>query len=85
MSSLQLTLPDELRKFVESEAAAGGFDGPDTYIQELLRAVWRHKEKEALETSLIAACEGHPAIEATPEFWDALKVRVHRRSGAGQS
>ena len=85
MSSLQVTLPEELRKFVESEAAAGGFDSPGTYVQELLRAVWRHKEKTALEENLIAASEGGPPVQVTPEFWEELKARVRRRAGAIQS
>ena len=82
MSSIDVTLPDELKRFVETEAAAGGYESPGAYVQDVLRVVWRHKEKAGLESSLVSASSSEPTIEATPEFWNELKARVRRRAGA---
>jgi Arc/MetJ-type ribon-helix-helix transcriptional regulator len=80
MPLIQISLPDDLKEFVDSEAVAGGYAGAGQYVQELLRIVWKQKSKADLEGKLIDAMESEPAIEATPEFWKKLRTRVHERA-----
>jgi antitoxin ParD1/3/4 len=85
MASIQITLPDELKEFVDSEAAACGYEGPGQYVQELLRVAWKQKSKSELEAKLVEATESGPTVEATPEFWTELRTRVRRRVDKPQS
>jgi len=81
MRAIQITLPDDLQSFVEAEAAANGYDSPGAFVQGVLRSLWKQKARARLEERLVAATESEPAIEATPDFWADLKVRVRRRAG----
>lgn len=84
MTAIHVTLPDDLQSFVEAEATAHGYDSPGAFVQGVLRALWRQKARARLEEQLMAATESEPAIEASPEFWADLKVRVRRRAGIEQ-
>ena len=79
MSNIQVPLPDELREFVQAQAAAGGYDDPGAYVREVLRALWKEKAKADLEAKLLAAMESGPAMDVTPQFWADLKARVRQR------
>jgi len=79
MSRIDLTLPDDLKAFVDAETAARGFDGAGAYIQDVLCQLWRHKAKAALAAEIVAPTESGPAVEATPEFWAALLARLRQR------
>jgi antitoxin ParD1/3/4 len=79
MTKLDVALPDDLKKFVDAEASAGGYESPAAYVQDVLRALWTHRARESLETQMIEAINSEPAIEVTPEFWKNLKARVHKK------
>ena len=85
MSTIHVSLPDDLRAFVEAEAAARGYDGLDEYVRDVLRAVWKQHAKTELEEKLIAASESGPPIEVTSDFWAALRKRVRERAGAAKA
>ena len=79
MTKLDVTLPDDLKEFVDAEASAGGYNNASAYVQDVLRALWKHKAREALETQVMEAVNSGPAIEVTPEFWQELKARVYKK------
>jgi antitoxin ParD1/3/4 len=79
MSSIAVPLPDELKAFVESEAAAAGYHDSAQYVRAVLHSLWQHKSREALEATLVNRIDGPPGIEATPQFWSDLKTRLNRR------
>ena len=82
MATMDLSLPEELKTFVEAEAAGSGYASPSEYVREVLLTLWRQKAKAALESELVRRIDGPPAIELTPQFWDDLKTRLRRRQGA---
>jgi antitoxin ParD1/3/4 len=85
MSTISLSLPDELKAFLEAEAAAGGYDSTSALVQDVLNAFWKEKAKAALEAKLVAAMDSGPPIEPTPQIWADLKARVRQRhSGNAQ-
>lgn len=81
MTQLEISLPDDLQKFVEAEAAAGRYGSPAAYVQDVLRALWKEKAKAQLEQVLVMASESGPPIEVTAQFWSELKSRVRQRTG----
>jgi len=61
MTSLNISLPEALKEYVEGQVASGDWGTPSEYIRELIR---RDKERRLsdLERDLIAAVRG-PKIE----------------------
>jgi len=78
MTSLNISLPEALKKYVEGQVASGDWGTPSEYVRELIR---RDKERRLrdLEASLIAAASG-PKIELTvAEIRRKGLVRVLRK------
>lgn len=72
--SLNISLGERLKSFIEEQAAAGGFARPDEYVSAVLNAERRRKAQNELEELLLEGLNSGPPIEATEEFWEQ-----HRR------
>jgi antitoxin ParD1/3/4 len=61
MTSLNISLPEALKEYVEGQVASGDWGTPSEYVRELIR---QDKERRlgTLEQELIAAAKG-PKIE----------------------
>jgi len=78
MNALTVSLSDDAREFVESEATAGGFPSPDSYLQELIRAEQKRKAREKVEAMLLEALK-EPATEMTKADWADLRRELDDR------
>jgi antitoxin ParD1/3/4 len=79
MSTMNLTLPDSLRAFVESRAAMGGFGSASDYVEALVREDQEMAENEEIEGRLREALQGSPATPVTAETWEAIMQEGLRR------
>jgi antitoxin ParD1/3/4 len=83
MTSLNISLPEALKKYVEGQVATGDWGTPSEYVRELIR---QDKERRLgnLEQELVAAAKG-PKIEIPlPEIRrkgliSALRARARSR------
>jgi len=80
MTSLQLSLPESMRAFVEEQAAKGGHGSADEYLRTLIREAQQREAKQRLEAMLLEGLEGEP-IEVDDEFWDRFRARLVERHG----
>jgi len=85
MSTMNLTLPDSLRAFVESQVARKGFGSPTDYLVALIRADQEKAEHDEIESKLLEALQGAPATPVTTETWAATKQQGLRRLEATRS
>ncbi len=76
---MNISLPDEMRAWVESEVKGGEFSSASEYFRQLLREARARKEgaererkKAELEALLIEGLESGPAVPITPQWWDEL-------------
>lgn len=63
MTSLNISLPEPLKQYVEGQVASGDWGTPSEYIRELIRQD-KKRRLHSLEQDLIAAAKG-PKIELT--------------------
>jgi len=83
MTSLNISLPEALKEYVEGQVASGDWGTPSEYIRELIR---QDKERRlfSLEQDLIAAAKG-PKVELSVSeirskgLVAALRDRTRRR------
>ncbi len=83
MTSLNISLPEALKNYVEGQVASGDWGTPSEYIRELIR---RDKERRlaSLEQSLLAAVKGRrievPVAEIRKKgLVTTLRERAQRR------
>ena len=75
MQSMNISLPDPLKKFVDAEIAKGRYSSASEYVRELIRADEKQKSQEQLEALLL---EGLSSEESalTPADWKAIRTEA---------
>ena len=85
MSTMNLTLPDSLKAFVESQITKRGYRSANDYLEALIREDQTRFENEEIESRLLEALQGAPASPVTPETWEAVEQEGLRRLEARKS
>lgn len=79
MTSMNISLPEPLKIFVEEQVNKGGYSTASEYLRELIREAQRRKEHQELEAKLLAGLQS-PTSEMTADEWTALRERILSRS-----
>jgi antitoxin ParD1/3/4 len=72
LTSLHVSLPEDLKEFVRQEVAEGGYSTPSDFVRTVLRERRAQKLRERLDEALLASLES-PAEEVTPEYLASLR------------
>ena len=80
-STMNISLPETLRDFVEEAVSAGGYSSVSEYMRELVRQAKAEKE---LEERLLAALDSADLGPVGPEFFEGLKARAKQASRRGK-
>ena len=72
MATMNISLPDEMKAFVEAQMAADGYASASEYLRALIREEQKRRAKQALEAKLLEGLQG-PAVEMTREDWDSIR------------
>ena len=67
MTSLNISLPDPLKAYVEERVATGDFGTPSEFVRNLIRQD-KEQRRSLLETELIDALQGEDDV-ITPDEW----------------
>ncbi len=84
MATMNISLPDSMKEFVEQQAEKEGFGTVSEYLRSVLREVQKRQAKQALEAKLRDGLDSGPATLMTREDWDGIRREVHRRHAARQ-
>ena len=79
MPTMNISLPDPMKDFVEEEVSAGSYGSVSEYIRGLVRAAQERKAEEKLSQLLLNGLNSGESIEATPEFWSNIRKDVATR------
>ena len=79
MSTMNISLPDTLKDFVDTQVGARGFGTSNEYVRELIR---RDQDRVRLRELLLAGAVSRPGEPVTAGYFEALRARA---SGAGKS
>lgn len=78
MESMNISLPEPLKKFVDGQIAAGRYSSASEYIRELIRDDEKRRAEERLEALLLEGLQGEEA-ELTREDWSAIRKDAQAR------
>ncbi|MFP5487133.1 MAG: type II toxin-antitoxin system ParD family antitoxin [Acidimicrobiia bacterium] len=73
MSTMNVSLPDELKSFVDERVGHGGFGSTSEYVRDLIR---RDQERERLRSLLLAGAASSPGPIANDTYFESLRTRV---------
>jgi antitoxin ParD1/3/4 len=76
LSSLNISLPQSLKEYVESQVSTGGYSTPSEYLRELVRRDQRQRAEEKLEALLLEGLQSGEPIEITAEYWETKRLQL---------
>lgn len=79
MPTMNISLPDSLREFVEQQVTSRGYNSTSEYFRELVRDDQKRLAKEALEKMLLEAMR-EPGEIMTRASWQSLRKTAANRS-----
>lgn len=72
MTSMNISLPEELKEYVEAQTK-GGYSTPSEYVRELIRGDQKRRAKEKLGSLLLEGLNSGDSITVDAKFWSDLK------------
>jgi antitoxin ParD1/3/4 len=82
MTSMNFTLPESLRDFVEDQVKTNGYGSVSEYLRELIRDAQKRKAEEKLEMLLLEGLQSGESTPMTAEDWADLRREVRERAAA---
>ncbi len=80
MQTMNISLPDPMKQYVEEQVSAGAYSSASEYVRELVRADQKRHAKEQLEQTLLNAINSGDPVEITPAMVEAVRQRLHARA-----
>ena len=79
MSTMNISLPEALKSFVEEQVNSRGFGTSSEYVRELIR---KDQERLHLRGLLLAGASSKAAAAADSAYFATLRDRIGNRTGA---
>jgi antitoxin ParD1/3/4 len=84
MTTMNISLPDEMKAFVEAQMAQDGYASASEYLRALIRDDQRRRAKHALELKLQEGLQG-PAVALDGAEWDSIEKEARERFESEQT
>ncbi|WP_041645420.1 type II toxin-antitoxin system ParD family antitoxin [Aromatoleum aromaticum] len=75
MSTMNISLPDSLKAFVDSQVSERGYGTSSEYVRELIR---KDQDRQRLRGLLLAGAASAPASPADAAYFEKLRDRVRK-------
>jgi len=77
MSTMNVSLPESLKSFVDEQVAKRGYGTSSEYVRELIR---RDQDRMSLRGLLLKGAASAAGPRSTKAYFDSLRGRVRRRA-----
>ena len=75
MTTMNISLPDALKTFVDEQVVQRGYGTSSEYVRELIR---KDQSRTRLRDLLLQGAESAPGKPVDKAYFDNLRNRVHR-------
>ncbi len=80
MSTMNISLPDTLKSFVDEQVNQGGYGTSSEYVRELIR---KDQDRLQLRGLLLAGAASAPVDPTDPAYFEGLRDRVRKAAKDG--
>ena len=80
MSTMNISLPDTLKSFVDEQVNQGGYGTSSEYVRELIR---KDQDRLQLRGLLLAGAASAPVDPTDPAYLEGLRDRVRKAAKDG--
>jgi len=78
MGTMNISLPDTLKAFVDEQVSQRGYGTSSEYVRELIR---KDQDRLQLRSLLISGAESPPAAVADGNYFEGLRDKVRKAAG----
>lgn len=79
MATMTISLPDQLREFVEAEVSNGNYGSASELFREMVRERQKLKAQERLEALLLEGLESGRPIEVTEQYVEQRRRALRKK------
>jgi len=72
VTTMNISLPDEMKAFIESQMTADGYASASEFLRTLIREEQRRRARRELESKLLEGLQG-PAVVVDRAEWDSIR------------
>lgn len=76
MTTMNVSLPDSLKAFVDEQVDLRGYGSSSEYVRDLIR---RDQERQRLRALLLEGAESEPTEAASAAYFDDLRASIRSR------
>jgi antitoxin ParD1/3/4 len=76
MTTMNISVPDEMKAFVEAQMVQEGYTSASEYLRALIEAAQKRQARLELEAKFREALESGPASPMNREDWAALRAEA---------
>jgi antitoxin ParD1/3/4 len=80
MPTMNISLPETMKEFVEVEVSEGGYNTTSEYFRALVRDAQKRKAEERLVALLLEGLESGESTPMTGKEWVDIREEVRRRA-----
>lgn len=73
MRSLNISLPESMRSFIEDQTRRGGYGTASEYLRTLIRDAWKRQAEDRLEGILLEGLDSGKPTDVSPDYWERKK------------
>ena len=85
MQTMNISLPDQLKEFVDGQVDSGRYSSVSEYVRDLIRDDEKRKLQERLEALLVEGIQGSKPTEMTRQDWDDIRREALKQFEARKS
>jgi antitoxin ParD1/3/4 len=82
---MNISLPDQLKDFVDNQIGSGRYSSVSEYVRELIREDEKRKAQERLESMLMEGMKSGSPSEMSRKDWDDIRKEAVKQFEARKS
>lgn len=85
MQTMNISLPDQLKEFVDVQVGSGRYSSVSEYVRDLIRDDEKRKARERLEALLMEGLKSGEPTEMTRQDWNDIRAEALKTFEARQA